>query len=194
MSERNTKPEISISQHCLERYAERVMDRHERNDAAVFAAQHKDKIIEEIRKMYEYGDLIYSGVLQKGNKTDVYVNGSWILLVDPDKHKAITLYKVDLRLDEDFNKQYMKGMLENIDNARIEYEKAKETVKEKQKEYTEYIGEMTEKVNEYKHLQNVLQKEIDGYKALLKDVNAEAEDAEEAYRQAVLDLTMKREF
>ena len=50
---------ITISKHAKERYAERIMDRDNKTDVAVFLRDHDDKIQNDIEKMLEYGTLLY---------------------------------------------------------------------------------------------------------------------------------------
>ena len=98
-----------ISKHAEERYAERIMSYEEKVDRSVFIAQHKDKIEKDLNKMKDFGQLLYSGKSLKDDKTivDIYLNGTWVLLVDKNKDLLITVYKVDLKVDEDFTKEYI---------------------------------------------------------------------------------------
>ena len=52
---------MNITKHAMQRYAERIMEKEDTTDVLVFIEQHKEKIEEDISKMIEYGELIYTG-------------------------------------------------------------------------------------------------------------------------------------
>ena len=49
----------SVSKHARERYAERIMDK-DGTDVATFAIKNEKKILDDIDKMVEYGELLYT--------------------------------------------------------------------------------------------------------------------------------------
>ena len=66
-----------VSAHCKTRYAERVMGKREKPDAARFVSLNEDKIKTDINKMIEYGSCIYSGRQSQKDgkgKAQVFVN------------------------------------------------------------------------------------------------------------------------
>ena len=98
----------SISKHAEERYAERIMERDTKGDIAVFINEHKEKISTDINKMIEFGKKIYSGkspqLSQKNNNkpyiVDIYLNGYWVIIVGKENNTVITLYNIDLQVDQ----------------------------------------------------------------------------------------------
>ena len=54
--------------------------------------------------------MIYTGKQStrdgKGNVIDVYLKNTWVILVDGKSEVVVTLYKIDLGLDDEFNKTY----------------------------------------------------------------------------------------
>ena len=69
--------EYKISNHCEQRYAERIMGKDNNGDVNRFIINNKEKIKTDIHKMIQYGELIYTGKQSqksgKGNIVDVYL-------------------------------------------------------------------------------------------------------------------------
>lgn len=55
------KVEYKISSHCEQRYAERIMNKDNKNDINRFIVENREKIKADINKMINYGELIYIG-------------------------------------------------------------------------------------------------------------------------------------
>lgn len=185
---------LSVTQHCSERYAERIMSRDNKTDIAVYVAQNKEKIEEDVNKLYEYGELIYSGTLKDKNSVNVYLNGTWVLLTDKSKAKAITMYKIDFGLGEDFNKSFVEQMMKKIDVVREAYCDALRQNEERKNEYRNIIGTLTEQANEYRRLAKSLDKQIENYTDAIKHMDDEVFAIEDTYRRSVMDLVCKKEF
>ena len=60
--------EFTISQHAKERYAERIMDKTHPTDVHIYINDNENKIITNINKMIEFGELIHSGKNEDNNK------------------------------------------------------------------------------------------------------------------------------
>ena len=188
------KERLTITQHCKERYTERIMNKEDRGDIAVFIAQNQEKIETDINKLYEYGHLIYTGQLKDKNYVNVFLNGTWVLLTDKDTQKAITMYKIDFGLGEEFNKDFVSKMLDKIEVYRVEYCDA---LKEKEKQNTEFmrlINDFTQKANEYRKMANNLDKQVAAYKELISSVNEEVYEKENSFKQSIMELVCKKEF
>lgn len=52
---------MAITKHAMTRYAERIAGRDELIDINIYIAQNEDKIIDDINKMCEHSELIYTG-------------------------------------------------------------------------------------------------------------------------------------
>ena len=104
-----TENTYKISTHAKNRYAERLLNKDDNNDIQRFIVENEEKIQTDINKMILYGERIYSGKQSqkdgKGKVLDVYVKDLWIVLVDAQSEVVVTLYKVDLGLDDDFNRE-----------------------------------------------------------------------------------------
>ena len=188
------KEKLTITQHCKERYAERIMNREGRGDIAVFVAQNQEKIETDINKLYEYGQIIYTGQLKDKNYVNVFLNGTWVLLTDRDMQKAITMYKIDFGLGEEFNKEFVRKMLEKIAKRREEYCNALNEKEKQRSEYEKFVNDFTQKANEYRQMANNLDKQVIAYKELISSASGEVFEKEASFRQAVMELVCKKEF
>lgn len=189
--------EITISQHALERYAERIMDRDNKTDIAVFLRDHKEKAETDIKKMIEFGEWLYTGISTTNyNKAivDVYLNGTWVLILDNKSKKVITLYAIDLGLGKEFNEAYIQKLKEKLNIYR-----------EGQKEFTEYtestVQELQQKVNEnirliaeYKHYIKTLEKTNESFNESIKALRDEYEVSERGIKEVVATFVGRKVF
>lgn len=183
--------EVVITEHAKQRYAERIMNREDRLDVNRFIAEHAEKIQTDIQKMVQYGQQIYFGKsLVDSNKKDAYVwmCGCWILILDADGKRVVTLYEVDLGLDKEFNKRYVNGVLEKLTKEKettkivlSEIEKENEQCIAKIKENEELIKEFTKKITELKN-------QCEGYQAVLDGNKVKKSLAEENVRDIIKKL------
>lgn len=188
------KEKLRITQHCAERYAERVMDKENRSDVAVYVAQYKEKIETDINKLYEYATLIYSGTLKDKNYVNVFINGTWVLLTDKDLTRAITMYKIEFGLGEEFNKDFVGKMLGKIDESRIHYCEVLQQTEKQKNEYQKIIKDFTEKANDYRRMAKNLDKQVEAYTQIISNMDVEAEEAAADFRQNIMLLVCKKEF
>ena len=82
-----------VTKHAMSRYAERIAGRDELIDINIYIAQNEDKIVEDINKMCEHSELIYTGKVgnRENNPVNVYLSGTWILLTDLTETKVIKM-------------------------------------------------------------------------------------------------------
>lgn len=193
---------FAITQHCKERYAERIMKREERSNIAVYVAQNQEKIENDINKMLEFGELIYSGFLRDRNdealrdkkEVRVYLCGTWVLLTDKINQKVITLYKIDLHIGEEFNKQYVAAKKAMIDTAKAQYDAVNQEFTEIKQQYRDAIQECESKIAEYKNGIAKLTNQKQAYQTLLENADLEVKEANNSIRDEVMELVCKREF
>ena len=180
-----------ISKHAEERYAERIMNYDEKIDRNIFIAQHKDKIEKDLNKMRDFGQLLYSGKSLKDDKTvvDIYLNGAWVLLVDKNKDLLITVYKVDLKVDEDFTKEYISRVIAMLDEAKINYETVAKTTDAEISEYREQIAENELTISDLRKTAKSLEEQNEGYKNLIVSLNANKKIADDKVRDVLMILT-----
>ena len=187
-----------ISRHAKERYAERIMGKDDKNDVQRFIVENEDKITNDITKMLQYGELIYQGKSnyqeRKGQNLNVYLKGTWLILVGPKTNNVITLYKVDLKCGDDFNEEYISKMLEQINIANRNLEETKRKVEEEAAMYKELICEATVQINEYKAMIKNLENLCEGYKMIMDNNIVKNTQAYKDVTEVINTLLSKKEF
>lgn len=187
--------EIKLTKHAKERYAERIMGKEAKSDIAVYVAQNEEKIENDIKKMIEFGDEIYFGVVRAGKKkTYVILNGTWIIIIDEDQRTVVTLYKIDFGLGEEFNKQFIDKMIEKLNAACSKKDSMIMYSMKKKNEYENIVSEYTEYISEYRNKIKNLETQINAYNDLIDSIDAEQMKANEVVRKVILDMTCQKEF
>lgn len=187
---------IAISKHAQERYAERIMDRDNKTDIALFIKNHEDKIRNDIEKMVQYGSTIYTGKSIKDSRRNVSViiNGMWVVILDTDSQTAVTLYRIDLGVGDEANKVFIDRALMQIDIARKEYEEAVERSIENLNTYQSIIDHNEENLSKYRRLIKEIEQQIAGCKEMIKSINTDATVADCNLREKVEILIGKQHF
>lgn len=153
----------TITKHAKERYAERIMGKTDL-DVVRFALVNDEKITEDINKMIEYGECLY---VDKDRKS-VYIKGCWIIICDDVKQNVVTLYKVDLGLGDEFNKQYLNLIIEKLNTSKEELEKTKLDLEELNENYQNIISENDAMVAEYQSTINNLNQLSEDYRSVIQ--------------------------
>ena len=193
---------FQITQHAKERYAERIMNKDEKSDIAVYVARNQEKIETDINKMMEYGELLYSGFIRDRNdeairdkkEVRVYLCGTWVLLADKLNNKIITLYKIDLKVGEDFNKQYVAAKKVAIDEAKEKVIAVGEECGQVRQQYREIIQECESKIAEYRNAITKLTNQKQAYQTLIDTADMSIKEANDALREQIMELVCKKEF
>ena len=178
---------VEISNHAATRYAERIADQESLADINKYIQLHKEKIDADINTMLEHSQLIYSGKVGPKDKglVNVYLSGTWVLLIDPAKNKVITLYKVDFRVGEEFNKQFVSLVLEKMAAHKQELEVKKQEVADQRNAYLQIIKDNDLQIAEYRTAIKNLEKINNDYKEIIAAMDVEYGMAELAVRQDV---------
>lgn len=188
---------LKISAQAKERYAERIMDRDTKISAAIFVAQHAEKVQNDIKKMLRYAEHLYHGdSLHKGDSfvADVFLNGTWVIIVSCSNNTVVTLYNVDFGVGTEFNKQFVA--LAKVELAKAKEECAvvkaetaqhKEALLEESKENAALIKEYNKKIAELEQRNSAL-------KAMIQTTTAKEQDAEQAVRDVMAKLICKKIF
>ena len=104
--------EFKFTDHVLLRYCERVKDKDSGTDAKQYFITNETRVREEIDKLYLSSELLYKGKLGATERPCVELYGNkngWVFIVDPKEFFIITLYKIDLEVDdESFNQLYVE--------------------------------------------------------------------------------------
>lgn len=190
--------EYKISRHAQERYAERIMGKENEVDINRFITLNEEKIKTDIHKLINFGTIIYSGKQSqkdgKGNVIDVYLNGCWVVLVDNKSKNVVTLYKIDLGLDEEFNKAYVSKMMEKLVTYKEVLENTKQQVQEESNTYREMINNAEAQIKEYRSMIKNLEELSIGYKMIVDNNNVKVAQASRDVADVLNQMIGKREF
>ena len=185
---------LIISRHCKERYAERVKGKDDHSDIALFVNMNEERIEADINKMATYGEVIYTGSLKDKNIVTVILNGTWVLLTDKNITKAITMYKIDFGLGEEFNKDFIAKMMVRIQEAMIHLDAAKKDFIDRQAAYKDAIEECDNLIKDYKGRINKLNAQKGAYQELLDNSSSQIELANDEVKTEIMNLVCKKEF
>lgn len=109
---------VNPTKHALDRYCERILDygNSTQTEMRCYINQNREKIGEDINKMFEFSRLIYTGQIN-GDKTtkQYYLNNNIIMVYDEPKNSIVTLYKIDFGFGEIIDKAIVKQLLEQAD-------------------------------------------------------------------------------
>lgn len=140
---------------CKQRYVELHKTFTDRQELRRYIVLYEQDIIQNIRKMLQFGEIIYTGknFEAKDNKIiHIILNGAWLVFVGKDSQTAITMYKIDLGLDEDFNKDYIQKFLEKLKSIDQEYQEQEEDIRNSVLEMDQEMEECDEKIEEHQKL------------------------------------------
>ena len=189
--------EYNISAHAKTRYAERIMGKED-TDVTRFVVLNEEKIKTDINKLINYGQLIYTGKQTqrdgKNNVVNVYLNGCWIVLVDSRIRNVITLFKIDLGLDDEFNKTYISKMLEKLNANKEVLESVQKQVEIESNTYREMITEAEAQIKEYRSMIKNLEELCVGYKTILDNNSVKVAQANQNVAEIINTFIGKKEF
>lgn len=190
--------DYQISAHCKTRYAERIMGKENETDINRFITLNEEKIKTDIHKLISYGTLIYQGKQSqkdgKGNVIDVFLKDTWVILVDSRAKNVVTLYKIDLGLDEEFNKAYVSKMLEKLNTYKDVLENTKQQVQIESNMYREMINDAETQIKEHRGMIKNLEELSVGYKTIVDNNNVKVAQANKDVAEVVNTMIGKREF
>ena len=192
-----TLENIKISTHAKERYSQRIMDKDSKSDVAVFIAQHEQKIKEDIYKMIEYGTLLFSGKPNyEYNKqpVDIFLNGTWVIIVDIAKCNVITLYSIDLGVGSEFNQEYINKLMNKLNAAKDEYDTVNIGIQTQKETYSSIIKENNEQINELKTMIKNLEKQNQSYLDVIESLDTDRIVAEKEIRDIIATMIGKKIF
>lgn len=187
----------NISKHASTRYAERILGKDDSTEVARFVATHEEKIVTDISKMINYGELIFSGKQYtkdgKGSVVDVYMSQTWVVIVGKNDN-VITLYSVDLGCGDDFNNEYISRMMAQINVAKGELEETKKKNEEETANYRGMIEENEALIKEYRSYIKNLETLNVSYKSVIDNNMVDVSIAERKVADIVNTLIKKKEF
>lgn len=188
--------QLSITNHAMERYAKRIANRETTIDVNTYVQTNKEKIMEDINTMIKFANRIYTGkVGQRDDRpVNVYLSGTWVILTDILDKTVITIYKVNFGIGEEFNKNFIDGILKRMEEHKVELAEAQRQTEEEKKSYQDIIDGNNAQINQYKSIINELEKLNNDYQETIKDISTRYKSAELAVRRDVENLIMRMEF
>lgn len=182
---------LEISKHAKERYVERIMDYNDKTEIVQFISEHDEKINKDINKMVEYGELLYSGrsLKDKNTITNIYLKDTWVVIVDNNKNLVVTLYKIDLKVDEDFTKEYVSKLLDKLNKEKDNLVKVENNIDEQIKTYRTLIQENEDVINDYRKTIKSLEEQNVSYRDLISNLTTNKKVAEDRVRDTLMILT-----
>lgn len=184
--------DLIITEHAKKRFAERIMEKDSALDINKFILEHQSEIKERIEKMIKFGTSIYKGKLRDYNITEIFINGSWAIILDKDLKKVITLYKVDLGCSEELNEAYVSEMMSKILLTKEKYEEKKQQNQENNQQLSISIKDYQNKIKELKKMINDYQKCIDGMDMIISNNAVELSFIDQEFRNLVEKLVCVR--
>ncbi len=186
---------MQLTNHVKTRYAERMAGRETVGDIGVFVAQNAEKIEKDIQKLLEHSEKIYVGVCSSGkDPVTVRLSGTWIIILDSSDEVAITLYKIDFGLGEEFNKSYVEQYIRKLEEDKAALNEQKKKANEEVMAYKKAITDNEDLIKEYKALAKRLEKDNESYSEIIKGKAAEYSGLEYKVRADIDALTKRREF
>ena len=190
--------EYKISAHAETRYAERIMEKDTAYNINKFINENKEKIKTDINKMIQFGECIFVGKQSqkdgKGNVLNVYLKDCWVILVDNSNETCVTLYKIDLGLDDEFNKTYVSKMIEKLNAAKKTLEDAQLEIQIESNTYKDLIYDAEAQIADYKVMIKNLENMCEGYKQVIDNNVVKVSQATREVAEIVNTLINKREF
>lgn len=184
----------TVSQHAKERYSERIMDKNHPTDVTMYINNNLEKINTDINKMIEYGQLIHSGKNENGQVMDIYLKDLWIILVDKNKSKVITLFKIDLGVGEDFDKEFINRNLDKLLKAKENYSQVTQEIERESNDYDTLVKENERIINEYKSIIKKLENQNAAYKDVIASLKVNKDIALKEINDIVAVLIGKKSF
>lgn len=187
---------LAISNHAMERYAKRIANRDTTLDIVAYVQTNKEKITEDINTMLEYSQHIYTGKVGAKDErpVNVYLSGTWVILTDILNKTVITIYKVEFGIGEEFNKQFINGILGRMEENKSILTEAQKQAEEEKKTYQEIIDDNKAKINELKASIKEMEKLNSDYQEVIDDISTRYKSAELAVKKDVENLIMRKEF
>ena len=190
--------DYKISQHARQRYAERIMDKDNKNDINRFIAENEEKIKTDINKFIQYGECIYIGKQSqkdgKGNVLNVYLKDYWVVLVDGKSEVVVTLYKIDLGLGDEFNRIYVSKLMEKLNKCKKELEDTLLQVQSESDMYRQMIDDNESQIREYRTMIKNLEELNSGYKTIVDNNCVKVSQANRDVADTINKLIGKKEF
>lgn len=189
---------MKISQHAKERFAQRIMNKNNKTEEATYIAAHEDRIRTDIMKMIQYGKLLYSGkpVTDIFNRqpVDIYLSGTYVIIVDSNKATVVTLYSIDLGVGAEMNEMYTGQLLQKLNDAKEHLQEVQQRIEEQNAIYRKLIEDNGAIMVEYRKIIKSLEEQNAAYKEIIQESEAQKFIAEQKVRNIVAVMIGKKVF
>lgn len=183
----------NITNHALERYAERMAGKKDPTDMRIYIKEHKSDIENRINKLINYGELIFEGKIKEYNSNQVFYKDRWVVIIDPKNKNVVTLYKIDLG-DEEVNELFANKILEKIKQAQAALIPIKEEADRKIEEYRQVIDDNNHEIEYSKRMIRSLEETNSSYNILIKNANLEVDKQIKQISDLVETLIARKQF
>lgn len=187
---------LIVTSHAIRRYTERIMGKSSELEINKFIATNEEKIKNDIQNMMDYAEFLYYGKVGVKDNTpvNVFLSGTWVLLLDVQKEVVITLYKINFNVGEEFNKEFVARVKAKIKEDQEKLSHIKEETAKRKTDYESIIAENKQTINEYKSIIKKLEKTNEDYQEIVNEINLDYTMAELDLRHDVETLVLKKEF
>lgn len=188
---------LIITSHAIRRYTERIMGKSSELEINKFIATNEEKIKSDIQNMMNHAEFLYYGKVggRKDNTlVNVFLSGTWVLLLDAQKEVVITLYKINFNVGEEFNKEFVARVKAKIKEDQEKLSHIKEETAKRKTDYENIIAENKQTINEYKSIIKKLEKTNEDYQEIVNEINLEYTLSELDLKHDVETLMLKKEF
>ena len=190
--------DYKISEHCKQRYTERLLNKDNANDINRFIQENQEKIKTDINKLISYGDCIYIGKQSqkdgKGKVINVYLKDTWCILVDVVAGIVVTVYKIDLGCGDEFNLQYISKMMEKLNQNKENLVSTQLEVEAEAITYKQLIDDAQAQINQYKSMIKNLEEMCNGYQTIIENNRVKVSQANMEVVDVLNTLIGKKEF
>lgn len=106
---------MNITNHAFDRFTERIVGIADQLAARQYINQNKEKITEDINKLVEFSELLFTGQINGDKSTKNYLLRDNIILVTDTANSAlITLYKIDFGFGDKTDRLIASNLKEDI--------------------------------------------------------------------------------
>lgn len=193
MDEMDFVKKYNITNHAMDRYAERIMGKDDAMDVRLYVKENRDKIVERINKLINYGVLFYEGIIGSHSINQFFIKDRWVVVVDPKNNNVITLYKINL-LDDDVTDLFITKTLQRINEDKKEIEETKSKIDEITQKYDEEIEKSQKEIAYYENLIESIKENIESYNTLKNNLSLDISKIEKKLQDDVEVLVQRRHF
>jgi hypothetical protein len=103
---------IGVSDHAIERYVERIKEIDDNPKS--YARVHRDRLISEIQKLYEYSEKLYTGKIGNNAERNFYVKDKWCIITDVENTVVVTIFIPTFQLPDDIEGSVRQSLINAI--------------------------------------------------------------------------------